>query len=112
MGIRKHEDTAECYENYLTLKEGEPGNAVMKKFPTSAAFLEIAYHDFESGTENIVLRSQSSKTRDYRYNADIKLSLYFENGKLSDSEIVAVGEDKYYDYDELGLNSKTVITVQ
>ncbi|MBQ6898873.1 MAG: hypothetical protein IJN70_07815 [Clostridia bacterium] len=112
MGIRKYEDTQECYENYLTLKEGDSRNAVMKKFPASAAFLEIAYHDFESGTENIILRSQSSKTRDYRYNADIKLSFFFENGKFVNSEIVAVGSDKHYNYDELGLNSKTVVSVQ
>ncbi len=112
MGIRKYEDTAECYENYLTLNEGDSRKAVMKRFPASAAFFEIAYHDFESGTENIILRSQSSKKRDYKYNADIKLSFCFENGKLVNSEIVAVGSDKHYDYGELGLNSKTVVPVQ
>lgn len=112
VGLQKYEDTAKCYESFLTLKEGDSREDVLKKFPSSTAFFEAAFSDFESDTESITLCSQSSKIRDYRYNASINLHFYFENGKLGSNEIVAVGSDKNYDYDELGLNSKTVVPVQ
>ena len=112
MGIRKHEDTAECYESYLTLKEGDSKKDVMKKFPASAAFMEIAYHDFESGTEVICLYSESKDKKDYRKEAEIFIKLVFSDEKLDSSEITATGKDNVYNYGELGLNSKTVITVQ
>ena len=106
LGRRRNEDTARCYESYLTLKEGDSREDVLKKFPSSVAFLEAACFDFETDAEILNFRSEYEDRRDYSVNADIYTDLVFVEGKLSYSEITGFGKDKEYDYKELGLNKK------
>ncbi|MBE6717300.1 MAG: MFS transporter [Ruminococcaceae bacterium] len=106
LGIWRNEDTSKCYENYLTLKEGDSREDVLKKFPSSVAFLETAYFDYESDTEVLNYRSEYEDRSDYSINADAYTSFCFVDGKLVYSEITGFGEDKVYNYDELGLNRK------
>ena len=104
LGIWRNEDTAECYENYISLKNGDTRADVMKKFPMRVAFLETAYFDFESDTEVLNFASSYESRSDYSINADIYTSLCFTDGKLMFSEITGFGKDMTYDYKELGLN--------
>ncbi len=106
LGIWRNEDTAKCYENYLTLKEGDSREAVLKKFPTSVAFLETACFDFETDTEILNFHSEYEDRSDYSINANIYPSFCFVGGKLMFSDITGYGEDMSYDYYELGLNRK------
>ncbi|MBR3768742.1 MAG: hypothetical protein IKL10_10975 [Clostridia bacterium] len=106
LGLWRNEDTAKCYENYLTLKEGDSREDVLKKFPSSVAFLETAYYDFESDTEILNFHSAYEDRNDYSINARISPSFCFVEGKLMLSEITGYGEDRIYNYKELGLNLK------
>lgn len=106
LGIWRNEDTAECYENYNSLKKGDEREDVLKKFPTRVAFLETAYFDFESDTEVLNFTSSYEDRIDYSIHADIYTSLCFVDEKLMLSEITGFGKDKSYDYKELGLNRK------
>lgn len=106
LGIWRNEDTARCYENYLTLKEGDSREEVLKKFPSSVAFLENACFDYEADAEILNFRSEYEDRSDYSVNANIYTDLVFVDGKLSYSEITGFGKDTVYDYKELGLNKK------
>ncbi len=106
LGIWRNEDTARCYENFLTLKEGDSREDVLKKFSSSVAFLETACCDYETDAEILNFRSQYEDRSDYSINAHIYTDLCFVEGKLAYSEITGFGKDKVYDYKELGLNRK------
>lgn len=106
LGIWRNEDTAKCYENYLTLKEGDSREDVLEKFPLSVAFLETACFDFEADAEILNFRSQYEDRSDYSINAHVYTDLCFVEGKLTYSEISGFGKDKVYDYKEIGLNRK------
>ncbi len=106
LGIWRNEDTAKCYEGFLTLKEGDNRDNVLKKFPSSVAFLEAACFDFESDTEMLNFHSEYEDRRDYSINADIYTSFCFVDGKLAFSDITGFGKDQSYDYKALGLNRK------
>ena len=106
LGIWRNEDTARCYESYLTLKEGDSREAVLKKFPSSVAFLEAACFDYDAGAEILSFRSEYENRSDYSVNADLYTELCFVDGKLTYAEITGFGKDKVYDYKELGLTPK------
>ncbi len=106
LGIWRNEDTARCYENYLTLKEGDSREDVLKKFPSSVAFLEAACFDYAAGAEILSFRSEYENRSDYSVNADLYTELCFVGGKLTYSAITGFGHDKVYDYKELGLTPK------
>ncbi len=106
LGIWRNEDTARCYENFLTLKEGDSREDVLKKFPSSVAFLETACFDFETDAEILNFRSEYEDRNDNSIVANIYTDLVFVDGNLTYSEITGFGKDQTYDYKELGLNRK------
>lgn len=106
LGIWRNEDTARCYENFISLKEGDGREDVLKKFPLSVAFLETACFDFESDTEILNYRSEYEDRNDNSIVANVYTSFCFIDGKLAYSEITGFGKDKVYNYKELGLNQK------
>lgn len=106
LGIWRNDNTAKCYENFLSLNAGDGREDVLKKFPYSVAFLETACFDFESDTEVLNFCSEYEDRSDYSIKANVYTSFCFVDGKLAFSEITGFGKDKQYDYKELGLNRK------
>lgn len=104
--IGRNEKTWECYENYLTIKEGDSREDVLKKFPESVAFLETAYFDFEADIEIINFRATYSDRQDMSFHANVNPSLCFVGSKLAGSEFEAFGKDRQYNYREMELNNK------
>lgn len=104
--VGRVENTAECYEKYLTLKDGDSRDAVMKKISNGRAFLESAETDFITDIEICYLTSEYERpVNDYLF-AFAEVTLKFSGGKLCEKNINAYGYDGTYDYEELELQNR------